>query len=252
MLRRLHLRSYGPHHDLVLDRLPKLSLLVGPDTVGKSAILSAMCLPGYGLRSGAPLHTVPEHRLETVYEFDELARPLRIRVEVTQDWAYATEVSTDAETVSGAVPAWKVILRPRPLPGIPSEARKVAYLASLHAVPSERYVPRWLERWLPPRPLVVEPGLLLVLDQPEAPLRGRGAVQLARFILSESLRGTQIVLTDPSRSLLEALVRGVAAAGPSMSAEVFEFRRTDDGGWDYTRDSLEAYDRTWSALPLPS
>lgn len=246
MLRQLHLHPYGPHEDLVLDRLPTLSLWMGPDVLRKNAVLQAMCLPGYGLRAGSALPTIPEGRLEAVYEFDDLAHPLRVRVEVTQESGYATEVSLDTETASSIVPAWKVLVRPRPLPGVPPEARKVAFLSALRTLSPDRYLPRWLERWIRPHSVAVEPGLLLILDRPEAALEGRGASPLARFILSETRRGVQIALTDASPKLVETLLRGMGPERTKPSADVFEFDGPGSGA-GFRRYSLEEYAQVQSS-----
>lgn len=59
MLRRLRLFPYKVHRNLVLDNIPGLSLIVGANNTGRSALLHAAAIPDYGIRWDSELLTAP-------------------------------------------------------------------------------------------------------------------------------------------------------------------------------------------------
>jgi predicted ATPase len=65
MLRNLRLHPYKVHRDISLNDVPPLSVVVGRNNSGKSALLHAIALPKYGIRWDSVLPTAPFEEVAT-------------------------------------------------------------------------------------------------------------------------------------------------------------------------------------------
>jgi hypothetical protein len=158
MLRTIRLHPYKVHADLSLPDLPKLSILVGPNNSGKSAVLQAASLPKYGLRwdpllPNAPWEGGTKGETTSVVELDFGSGLVVVRFAALNENQLKWEVARTGGTWVGGqvvIPQGSSNAGPFHLQGQVPASLGVFYTGAFRQVPTQAFSYQWFDRDLGP------------------------------------------------------------------------------------------------------
>jgi hypothetical protein len=159
MLRAIRLHPYKVHTDLSLSDLPTLSILVGPNNSGKSAVLQAASLPKYGLRWDPTLPNAPweggtKDKASSAIDLDFGSGSVVLQFTAVTE----NQINWEVTRTGGGRPIVSQVNIPQSssnagpfyLQGQTPESLNVFYLGAFREVPNRAFSYRWLDRDLGP------------------------------------------------------------------------------------------------------